>query len=545
MPQLIGVLHNSDIENKSLTALLPQLTEALLRSLKIKSTTERVNSQQSWKQTFLYDHYGNRTFDTNNTTIPDSSQNQNIVNPSISTATNRFNSGQGYLYDSTGNVTQDPQDRTFIYDAENMQTEVKTTSTNATVARYEYDGSGKRVKKIVGSEITIFVYNAAGQLVAEYAINQPSQPTTKTSYLTSDHLGSPRITTDSAGAVKSRHDYMAFGQEIQAGIGGRSTTQKYVDDSIRQQYTGYERDTESGLDYAQARYYSSQHGRFTSVDPLMASASIKNPQTFNRYSYALNSPYKFTDPLGLAATNPQCGNGGRCDTQADDLDQQQTQQQRQQQQQNQQSGQQTNSQNNQQGNAPLQNSPNPAPVNVNPDGGAAAATMTIAVEYMAGGMATVSIGTVAGGVVVVVVTAAVAAAMVYVVLQAQKQPIANSAANSNTNRNSPGTANNATNANTNILFSKQADAIKKYSELLPTLQAHLGFIANGKGPDCLPGSDCHKKNLDHWRGEINGYLKKMKHQVEKYMKGNTQEKYRNATKGFEKELEEVLKSVID
>jgi RHS repeat-associated protein len=201
-----------------------------------------------------------------------------------------------------------------------MQTEVKTTSTNATVARYEYDGSGKRVKKIVGSEITIFVYNAAGQLVAEYAINQPSQPTTKTSYLTSDHLGSPRITTDSAGAVKSRHDYMAFGQEIQAGIGGRSTTQKYVDDSIRQQYTGYERDTESGLDYAQARYYSSQHGRFTSVDPLMASASIKNPQTFNRYSYALNSPYKFTDPLGLAATNPQCGNGGRCDTQADDYD---------------------------------------------------------------------------------------------------------------------------------------------------------------------------------------------------------------------------------
>jgi hypothetical protein len=29
MPQLIGVLRNSDIENKSLTALLPRLTEAL------------------------------------------------------------------------------------------------------------------------------------------------------------------------------------------------------------------------------------------------------------------------------------------------------------------------------------------------------------------------------------------------------------------------------------------------------------------------------------------------------------------------------------
>lgn len=43
----------------------------------------------------------------------------------------------------------------------------------------------------------------------------------------------------------------------------------------------------------------------------MASASRSNPQTFNRYSYVLNSPYKFTDPLGLAARRvdacPQCG----------------------------------------------------------------------------------------------------------------------------------------------------------------------------------------------------------------------------------------------
>lgn len=49
-------------------------------------------------------------------------------------------------------------------------------------------------------------------------------------------------------------------------------------------------------------------GRFTSVDPLTASATIRNPQTFNRYSYVLNSPYKFTDPLGLISINTNaCG----------------------------------------------------------------------------------------------------------------------------------------------------------------------------------------------------------------------------------------------
>ena len=84
-----------------------------------------------------------------------------------------------------------------------------------------------------------------------------------------------------------------------------------------------EKDSESGLDVAQARYYSSAHGRYTSVDPLTASASIRNPQTFNRYSYVLNSPYKFTDPLGLlpasssgpgfygcSAEFTNCGNDG-------------------------------------------------------------------------------------------------------------------------------------------------------------------------------------------------------------------------------------------
>jgi RHS repeat-associated protein len=218
----------------------------------------------------------------------------------------------------------------------NLQIKYNGGSSQSNGADYFYDGSGKRVKKIVGTTQTIFVYNAGGQLVAEYQTNyQPSN--VRTSYLAADTLGSPCITTDSAGVVKSRHDYYAFGEEITAGITGRSSTQKYVSDNIRQKYTGYERDNESGLDYAQARYYSSQHGRFTSVDPLMASASIKNPQTFNRYSYALNSPYKFTDPLGLAATNPQCGNGGRCDTQADDLDQQQKEQEQKQKEQQQQS----------------------------------------------------------------------------------------------------------------------------------------------------------------------------------------------------------------
>ncbi len=118
------------------------------------------------------------------------------------------------------------------------------------------------------------------------------------SYLTTDHLGSPRVITDQDGDVTTRKDYTAFGEEnISAErVSGLGYT---GGNETRKGYTGYEKDDESGLDFAQARYYNSTHGRYTSIDPLTASASIKNPQTFNRYTYVLNSPYKFTDPLGL------------------------------------------------------------------------------------------------------------------------------------------------------------------------------------------------------------------------------------------------------
>ena len=64
-------------------------------------------------------------------------------------------------------------------------------------------------------------------------------------------------------------------------------------------FTGKERDSETGLDNFGARYNASTMGRFMTPDPLMASAHVSNPQTWNRYSYALNNPLRYIDPLGL------------------------------------------------------------------------------------------------------------------------------------------------------------------------------------------------------------------------------------------------------
>jgi len=308
--------NNGALREQKITA--PGITQPIVQSYayddlnRLQSSIETYDGgTQSWKQTFAYDRFGNRWFDAANTTVP-SGGSQAVVNPLINTSDNRFSTGQGYVYDKAGSVTQDAENQRFTYDAEGRQTQFFSSANGSSTpdATYSYDGDCQRVRKTSAQFETVFVYDAVGQLVAEYSTEPTVNP--NLNYMTSDHLGSPRIVTNQSGQVVSRHDYRGFGEEVASTYANRSATTGYgAIDGIRMQFTGHERDTESGLDYAQARYYNSRHGRFTSVDPLTASATIRNPQTFNRYSYVTNSPYKFTDPLGLFGVCAGGGQGGQ------------------------------------------------------------------------------------------------------------------------------------------------------------------------------------------------------------------------------------------
>ncbi|MBK7802119.1 MAG: RHS repeat-associated core domain-containing protein [Chloracidobacterium sp.] len=281
------------------TLSLPGVVNPIVQTFKYDSldrlveAEEKTNNQQSWIQQFGYDRYGNRN--TFNQLIGQISQN---LTPTIDQSTNRFVAGQGFIYDLSGNVIRDVEGRQFTFNGDNKQVKVMD-SQNSVIGEYFYDGEGKRVKKVTNLETTIFVY-AAGKLIAEYSTQPVQNPTI--SYTTTDHLGSPRIITDAYGQVSSRRDFMPFGEELGAGIGNRTTGQKYSlsgIDNVRQRFTGYEKDSETGLDFAEARYYSNTHGRFTAVDPLIASGQSANPQTYNRYVYVGNNPVNIIDPTGL------------------------------------------------------------------------------------------------------------------------------------------------------------------------------------------------------------------------------------------------------
>ncbi len=75
------------------------------------------------------------------------------------------------------------------------------------------------------------------------------------------------------------------------------TTTKY-------RFTSYERDAESGNDYAMYRYHANRLGRFLSTDPVDGLPS--NPQSLNRYAYTMNDPVNLTDPNGLCTIEVAC-----------------------------------------------------------------------------------------------------------------------------------------------------------------------------------------------------------------------------------------------
>ena len=112
-------------------------------------------------------------------------------------------------------------------------------------------------------------------------------------YYFSDHLKTASVITDSAGVTKAESDYYPWGGELQ-----------FVNnDSNDYKFTGKKRDTETGLDYFGARYYSNGLGRFVSADysstPVpVPYADFNDPQTLNQYSYVRGLPTTKTDDDG-------------------------------------------------------------------------------------------------------------------------------------------------------------------------------------------------------------------------------------------------------
>jgi RHS repeat-associated protein len=274
-------------------------------------------------QTYTYDAFGNMT------SIDGGSGPSTFgVDPStnrISLHTNP-STGAGYNtyadYDAAGNITSISGSVASAYDAAGMMSQfrggsyylytadderIATRSSDGTLYSWTLRDPSEKVLR----EYSETVANSGGVFTSTwiwkrdyvyrdgvlFAAVTPSGSSEVKQHYHVDHLGTPRLITDSAGVQKYAYDYYAFGKDAAFNTG----------DPEALHFTGHERDYESGtaapntdyLDYMHARYYSSNLGRFLSVDPSIdLKKTLPNPQMWNRYAYVVNNPLRYTDPDG-------------------------------------------------------------------------------------------------------------------------------------------------------------------------------------------------------------------------------------------------------
>ncbi len=183
----------------------------------------------------------------------------------------------------------------MTYNAENRLISFCSDASCTQWTQFVYDAAGNRVQRMdSNAATTTFVYDAFGNLAAEYGA-PPSA--TGTQYVTVDALGSTRLVMQGTQASE-RHDFGPYGDELGTAGRWRPTVTGYGVDATRQKFTGQERDSETGLDYFLARYYSGIQGRLGSPDPGNAGASPTDPQSWNGYAYVSGNPLTYTDPTG-------------------------------------------------------------------------------------------------------------------------------------------------------------------------------------------------------------------------------------------------------
>jgi RHS repeat-associated protein len=252
---------------------------------------------QTWNQTYGYDRFGNRYISTASNIALES--HEPALPAQFNTANNRLTM-TGVTYDAVGNQTYYAP-YALSYDAENRNTGV-SASGNPYVT-FSYDGDGRRVKKLVhGGATSYYVYDALGQMIAEYSNQAPA--ITGTTYMFTDMLGSVRTITDQNGTVVECYDYLPFGRLIPSSVNGRNSVGCHpinpdttLTSRTPRKFTGKERDAETGLDFFLARYYSAAQGRF--MNPDIAGPRLYDPQSFNKYNYTRNNPLKRIDPDGM------------------------------------------------------------------------------------------------------------------------------------------------------------------------------------------------------------------------------------------------------
>jgi RHS repeat-associated protein len=245
--------------------------------------------------------------------------------------------GSQFGYDANGNLTSG-NGRTVSYNAFNKAMHIDATGAQAGGVDFVYGANGDRVVQeastpggtpvrtvYVGlgatgksfyertttgntTEHVQFIYAGGahgGNAFAVRTLVADTGAVAATKYYGFDHLGSVTAMSDDEGRILAPAlfgdadatvmTYDAWG--ARRSPGGRAATAPLHLQTGHREFTGHEAIPNIGLVNMNGRIYDPALGRFMTPDPNVQ--FIGNLQSYNRYSYVLNNPLRYTDPTGF------------------------------------------------------------------------------------------------------------------------------------------------------------------------------------------------------------------------------------------------------
>jgi RHS repeat-associated protein len=254
-----------------------------------------------WGQTYTYDGFGNLTNRAGSGTAPSMSTPVNANN-------NQLSSGAGYFYDANGNLLSTGN----LYDVENR---LRQATIPGGTIQYAYDGSNKRVWQgsfTSSGDPQLLNY---GDLVSMFGID---------GQLAGTYTALPawtNLTTPTTISFQVNAQRVYFGKKLLAWMDGGGTRHSAVADRVgsvgkyypygeernsptlpgdQVKFATYTRDSVTGNDYANQRYYTNTLATFTSPDPSGASGGTNDSGSWNRYAYTRGDPINRHDTNGMS-----------------------------------------------------------------------------------------------------------------------------------------------------------------------------------------------------------------------------------------------------
>jgi RHS repeat-associated protein len=191
-------------------------------------------------------------------------------------------------YDYNGNMTSGVG-ATFTFDVANRI--LSAAEISGGVEYYGYGPDNRRIyKKLTSGAEEYTFYGGQGERLGVYN-------------LTGSTMSAMRTDVWFAGKLISENSNAVFPDQVGTNRAGGARFRPYGDEitstaNDREKFATYTRDSYTGVDYAEQRYYASSYGRFNTSDPSRKSMRPKMPLSWNRYSYVTGDPINHFDRHG-------------------------------------------------------------------------------------------------------------------------------------------------------------------------------------------------------------------------------------------------------